>query len=75
MRKYGNNAVKHFTIRAVQGFPQPAEKGNLRRVQHPAVKMEPLRHSNTAMTALDGLSFVFLLLVLPLTGQTVSGLA
>ena len=54
MRKRGDNPVEHFQVRAVQGFPQPAEKCDLRRVQRPTVKMKPLRHSNTAMMALDG---------------------
>ena len=54
MRKYSDNPVEHFQVRAVQGFPQPAEKCDLRRVQRPTVKMKPLRHSDAAMMTLDG---------------------
>ena len=54
MRKCSNNPIEHFQIGAVQGFPQSAKKGDLRGVQRPAVKMEPLRHPNTAMTTLNG---------------------
>ena len=53
MRKGSDNSVEHFQIRTVQRFPQPAEKSDLRRVQRPAVKMEPLGNSDTAMMALD----------------------
>lgn len=49
MRKYSDNPVEHFQVRAVQGFPQPAEKSDLRRVQRTAVKVEPLGNSDTAM--------------------------
>lgn len=51
MRKYGNNAVEHFTVGAVQRFRQPAEESDLRRVQRPAVKVEPLCHSDPAVIA------------------------
>ena len=54
MRKYSDNPVEHFQIGAVQRFPQPAEKSDLRRVQRTAVKVEPLGHSDAAMMAFDG---------------------
>ena len=54
MRKRSDNAVEHFQIGAVKMLPQPAEESDLGRVQRTAVQIEPLRHSNTAMTALDG---------------------
>ena len=54
MRKYSYNPVEHFQVRAVQRFPQPAEKSDLRRVQRPTVQVKPLRHSDAAMMAFYG---------------------
>ena len=54
MRKYSDNPVEHFQVRAVQRFPQPAEKSDLRRVQRPTVQVKPLRHSDAAMMAFYG---------------------
>ena len=54
MRKRGDNPVEHFQIGTVKRFRQPAEKCDLRRVQRTTVQMKPVRHSDTAMTALDG---------------------
>ena len=52
MRKCSDDPVEHFQVRTVQGFPQPAEKSNLRRVQRTAVKAEPLGNPDAAVTAL-----------------------
>ena len=53
MRKRGDNPVEHFQIGAVEGFRQPTKKCDLRRVQRTTVQVKPVRHSDTAMTALD----------------------
>ena len=56
MRKDSDNPVEHFLVGAIQGFPQPAEKRDLRRVQRPTVKVEPLCNSDAAVTALHRLN-------------------
>lgn len=52
MRKRSDNAVEHFQIGAVKMLPQPAEESDFRKVQRTAVQVEPLRNSDTAVTAL-----------------------
>ena len=52
MRECSNNPIEHFAVSAVKLALQPAEKSDLVRVQRTAVKMKPVRNSDTAMTAL-----------------------
>ena len=53
MRKRSDNPIQLFQVGAIQRFPQPAEQSNFLRIEHTAIKVEPLRHSDAAVTTLD----------------------